>query len=250
MKIELVYNHVTAPVTDKEPDRSREAFHENARRFVSTYRTFDPGIEHSLTIVFGGQPEDLEIYSGLPCRFEVYRGNGWDLGAYQFAAWLSNADFIFCMHARVHFKRPGWLKRLIEARQKHGDGLYGPSGSYQGCPLGTHPAPNPHMRGMWGLNPAVYRDFPHVITSRDDSFRCESGEWNISRWFEDRGMPVMMVTWDGEYSKEHWRTPPNIFRRGDQSNLIVFDRHSDIYEQATPEIRLVDESRANGADII
>jgi hypothetical protein len=35
----------------------------------------------------------------------------------------------------------------------------------------------------------------------------------------------------------HWRKPENIFRRGDQSNLLVWDRHTEIFAKASEEER-------------
>jgi hypothetical protein len=54
------------------------------------------------------------------------------------------------------------------------------------------------------------------------------------------------VTWDGDYDLPEWRKPDNIFRRGDQSNLIVRDRHADAYEVSTEAGKRVLEVLANG----
>jgi hypothetical protein len=55
-----------------------------------------------------------------------------------------------------------------------------------------------------------------------------------------------MVTWDGVYPKSDWRSPVNIFRRGDQTNLIAWDKHSKAYAQATPGQRKELENQADG----
>ncbi len=44
-----------------------------------------------------------------------------------------------------------------------------------------------------------------------------------------------MVCWDGTYGRDEWRKPANIFRRGNQSNVIAWDHHCDIYLTSTPE---------------
>jgi hypothetical protein len=48
----------------------------------------------------------------------------------------------------------------------------------------------------------------------------------------------VLVTWDGFYLRDEWRKAPNIFRRGDQSNCLMFDRHHEIYEASTPQQKI------------
>jgi hypothetical protein len=43
-----------------------------------------------------------------------------------------------------------------------------------------------------------------------------------------------------------WRKPPNIFRRGDQSNCLLFDHHCDTYAAASQEERARLEAMADG----
>jgi hypothetical protein len=57
----------------------------------------------------------------------------------------------------------------------------------------------------------------------------------------------MMVTWDGEWRRKDWRTPQNIFRRGDQSNLLVCDHHTEIYTALTDPVAIRQhQNLANG----
>ena len=63
---------------------------------------------------------------------------------------------------------------------------------------------------------------------------------------EEEGLQTRLVTWDGSYDLPDWRKPPNIFRRGDQSNLIVRDRHADAYTVSDAEGKAKLEGLANG----
>ena len=54
----------------------------------------------------------------------------------------------------------------------------------------------------------------------------------------DSGKPVKMVTWDGEYDWPEWRTPPNIFRRGTQSNCVSVFKHSRHYAALSPQDKI------------
>ena len=63
----------------------------------------------------------------------------------------------------------------------------------------------------------------------------ESGANSITSWADRAGYPTVLVTVDGRYFKGNWRKPANIFRRGDQSNMLIHDRHTQLLENASPE---------------
>ena len=83
----------------------------------------------------------------------------------------------------------------------------------------------------------VINGYPKEVKDREDTYRFEVFGWpdrtpNFTLWAGLNGFPVKLVTWDGVYDLADWRKPTNIFRRGDQSNLIVKDRHCDAYDAA------------------
>ena len=226
-----------------------EAYGASARRFSETYQHFPPEADHELLVMCCNGPVSESVTSLFRCvgaRFETYRGGGWDCGAGQEAAKLADCDFLVCANARVYFTRPGWLRRFVDARAEHGEGLYGATASYESLPYVPGEF-NPHIRtSFYGCNPSTFRQFPFRVESREDCFKFESGAWSFTRWFEERGEPCLMVTWDGCYDRQNFRNAPNIFRKGDQSNLIVRDRHTDMYELADAQRRGELEVRADG----
>jgi hypothetical protein len=221
----------------------------SARKFADTYRLFPPGIEHQLLVACCNGPVTehvSKLFQGSPVNFAIYRGGGWDCGAAQETARTVDCDFLVIANARVYFQRPGWLRRLTEAREEFGEGLYGASASYETLPFVPGEL-NPHIRtSFYGYNPKIFRQYPNRIDSRDKCYKFESGGWNFTRWFEERGHPCRMVTWDGCYEKQDFRKPPNVFRKGDQSNLIIRDGQTDMYEQANAQRRAELEMFANG----
>jgi hypothetical protein len=221
----------------------------SARKFADTYRLFPPGIEHQLLVVCCNGPVTehvSKLFQGAPTNFAIYRGGGWDCGAAQETAQTVECDFLVIANARVYFQRPGWLRRLAEARAEFGDGLYGASASYETLPFIPGEL-NPHIRtSCYGYNPKIFRQYPHRIDSREKCYKFESGAWNFTRWFEERGDSCRIVTWDGCYHKQDFRTPPNVFRKGDQSNLIIRDGQTDMYEQANAQRRAELQMFANG----
>jgi SAM-dependent methyltransferase len=216
------------------------AFDANARRFVSTYRDCPPLHDHSLHVVCNGaapSSENRAVFEGLDVEFHQHDNSGWDIGAFQTAAREIDCDVIVCLGATSYFKRGGWLKRMIEAVDSHGDGLYGASASYER---------GPHIRttAFW-CEPMLIRAYPKRAVAAADRLEFESGDSSITRLAERIGLGCWMVTWEAECSKYGWRTPSNIFRRGNQRNSLVFDQEFDLYAAMDDESRVATAALAD-----
>lgn len=215
----------------------------NARRFASTYRKFDPEQDHSLHVVFNGAAPSAEhtgVFEGLSAEFHQHDDSGWDIGAFQKAARDIDCDVIVFLGGTSYFKRPGWLRRMATSVRLHGDGLFGASASYER---------DPHIRtnAFW-CDPMLVRAYPRRVRSHADRYRFEAGAVSLTRMAESIGLRGWLVTWDGEYGKEQWRTPLNIFRRGDQSNALVWDRQFEMYEDEVPELQAIRAAAADRLD--
>lgn len=234
--VAVVYPYVVNPVST-----NRQEFDDCARRFASTYKQFPPGIDNTLYVVCCNGPRDSicdEIFKGINVTFDQYDGGGWDIGCEQYMARKVPEKFIVSMTTRSYFHREGWLRRFIEARNQFGEGLYGSTGSYE---------VSPHIRtAFYGVDTWIYREFPHTVDSRQKGFYFESEDWNFTRFVGSLGLPCVMVTWDGCYLQPQWRTPKNIFRSGDQSQLLAFDRHSTMYQQADNTTKIMLKKYADG----
>ncbi len=149
-------------------------------------------------------------------------------------------DFLINMTSRCYLHREGWLKRYMEARTKYGPGLYGASASHEG---GT-----PHIcTRAYALDASLIRDYPHLIDTRAKGQKFECGEWCLTSWIKSRKLPTMQVTWDSEQDEAHWRDPKEqgIYRRNNQSAMLVWDRHSDLYRDASAEEKIRLEKMAD-----
>jgi acetyltransferase-like isoleucine patch superfamily enzyme len=212
-----------------------EAIHDTyAERFASTYRRFPPEWDHTLHVVFnGGTPEhkQLSVFEGLPIVVHQHDDTGWDIGAFQMAARAIDCELIVCLGGSSRFGRGGWLRRMVEAAMTHGDALYGASASYER---------DPHIRttAFW-CDPMVIRAYPTKVRTFEERYSFEAGPRSITRLAEHVGLACWLVTWDGEYRKAEWRTPPNVFRRGDQSNALVLDRYFDDFDLLDEQSRAV-----------
>lgn len=197
-------------------------------RFTETFRRFDPGSDYEVwaTCCWGRPPSMWDKFRGIRTRFFPYDHDGCDIGSAQLASWYAPNDaFMVMMTTRCHIYRHGWLKRLVEAREKHGDALYGVTASYEGG--------KPHIcTRAYSMDAATFRQYPHVIDSREKGQKFEVGEWCLTEWFRSQNKECYLVDWETEHTQEHWRTGQNIFRRGDQSNVLVYDKHTDAYRDA------------------
>lgn len=235
MKTVLLYPYIASKPNE---------FADYAIRFVKSYLEFPADCDHELHVVNCNAPltrQALGIFGHLVDRFHQYDGNGFDIGAQQSAGRSIDADFLVCVSSQTHFRKQGWLKRFCQAREQHGNGFYAAMASND-CA-----APVPHLRTcFYGLHPSFFRQYGYTVNSKQDSFDFEHGTNSVCEMFARANLPVLMVTWDGCYSRPDWRTPANIFRRGDQSNCIAFDRHTDIYEASPPNIKSALEKYTDG----
>ncbi len=237
LSIGILYICVHSP---SEPEVPRD-FNTCHKRFVTTYLKYKPQIPHEVIVVnYNGErtKETDKIFAPLNPRHTYATGTVFDIGTYQSVGKTLDHDLVLFCGSQVHFHKDGWLERIVEAFEKYGDGIYGPMGSYERMP---------HLRTCCiAMPPRLIRQYPHYINSRADTYRAESGDWNLTGWVANQGKPALMVTWDDELEVTDWRKPKNIFRRGDQSNCLIWDRHTKVYAEATPEYKKELEQSAQG----
>lgn len=224
-----------------------QTFEPFTRRFCKTFREHRPLYDDHKVIVAvnGGRIcDDIAImFYGINTTFVEYHGNGCDIGSAQFVSTLCQQpdDFLINMTSRCHFHREGWLARFMEVRSKYGPGLYGASASHEG---GT-----PHIcTRAYALDASLFRDYPHLIDTRSKGQKFECGEWCLTSWIKSRKLPTVQVLWDSCQDEAHWRDPKEqgIYRRNNQSAMLVWDRHTDIYRDASAEERIRLENMADG----
>jgi len=223
---------------------NKPEYRNGEQRLLDSYLKFKPKYPHDMVIIdrCGDSPDDVQ--DALHMRYD---GGGWDCGAWQFAGKFAgkniDTDLLVCFNSSTYITGNGWLERFILAVELHGNGLYGPLTSYEVIP---------HVRTPCMIfQPKIINDYPETVKTRDDTWRFESLGWpngtpNFTQWVRNNGLHTMLVTWDGVYDYPEWRKPPNIFRRGDQSNLIVKDRHCEAYEVSNSTGKSTLERLADG----
>lgn len=202
-----------------------------AREFVETYGKFQPQYHHKTVVVCQGKPATplvRGLFKMMPnLRYFEHDDSGWDIGAFIAASREISDDCVVCLGGSAHFKRDGWLKRIAESWQKHGAGFYGATPTHE---------VSPHLctSGFW-CPPEVLSSYPIKVVNRVTRYDFEHGPNACWKMVAHNGLPVKLVTWDGEFDWQDWRKPPNIYRRGDQSNALIYWHHFQEYEKASPQ---------------
>jgi hypothetical protein len=212
-----------------------------AGHFVSTYRQFPAGAEHTVTVICNGgelSPVVQKIFDGTGFAFFPRSNDGFDIGGYlDFARRTkTDADLLLCLGESVYFHRAGWLARIVEAFNQFGPGMYGCFSSYLS---------RAHMNTTaFAVSPGFLRQYPNVL-SREDRYGFEHGQFALWRRIAAAGYPTKFVTWSGFWDPNDWRKPPNILWTGNQSDLLVFSNHTDRWFAAPPATKLNWEQGAN-----
>lgn len=239
MKTALLYNLVEQPTDGGYMPAN---WHEVVKRFARAYRAFDAGCAHELYIcTSGGSLSETSrmALDGLCYESFTYAGRGWDIGAYQWSASrLKGYNMLVCLNSQAHPARAGWLARIADAWDRHGPGIYGASSSFEGAP---------HVRtSCIATAPALLQTYPLIVRSRYDACVFEHSPRNFSLWAQDQGLPVYVVLASGAVTLENSRQGPEVFRKGGQSDLLVHDRHTLLYDAAGPAERRRLQALADG----
>ena len=219
MKPTVVFVHVSG-----NPD-----FYDWSLQFLASYENAPPGHDHDTVVVFNGKPSDEErdMFKILPNVSFFYHDNtGSDIGAYQAVSRELRCELAVYFGTTSYVQAPHWLAHMVYASSRHGRGMYGSLASYE---------ISPHLAttGFW-CHPSLVAEYPHPVITKSDRYDFEHGPRAFWRHVQRRGLPALLVTWDGEYDWRDWRKPPNIYRRGNQGNCLTFYRHSTNFGLASP----------------
>lgn len=238
MKVAILYLRIVGKSDENSPDPSY--YKSFTDRFAKSYLQFEPEIDHDLIIGICGYSSkpDNEL-DGIASDYRFYSGRGWDIGAFQAIAPTIDCDLLICMATPVYFWRDNWLNPIVSCASINGYGLYGPMTSFEN---------SPHIRtSCFAMHPKLIGEYPYTVNSRERTSLFESHhQCSFTGFSLSKSIPVKMVTETGFYDVGEWRKHDNIFRRGNQSNCLVWDRHTDIYANASPEEKVRLEKLANG----
>lgn len=232
MKVSVVFVRVNG----------KDQYSQPAKRWLESYLKFKPNIPHEVVVVNRYKDSQDALFDEVASRYVRYDGMGWDCGTWQFAGRNIEADLLVCFNTRTYITGNGWLDRFVDCVSENGKGVYGPMSSLEVAP---------HIRTPCMIfQPDIINGYPGIVNDRQNTYQFESMGFgnipNFTLWCRQQGFKTMLITWDGCYDLNEWRNPPNIFRRGDQSNCIVKDGHADLYDNSTPEYKAMLAKMADG----
>jgi hypothetical protein len=197
-----------------------------ALKFVSSYLVHPPEFPCDLIpISNGGPPNSFArgLFEGIPDfkTWLVHDDTGYDIGAFQIAARSLRYDLAIFLGGSSYIRGKGWVNRIAQAYEHHGMALYGAMG-HGGDPVQRV---KPHIRstGFW-CPPGLLNRYPHRVTKPEQRYPFEHGDNCFTQWVSRQGIPVLVVTWSGEFGVT--QTVPNGYHNGDQSELLLGDRLS------------------------
>ncbi len=216
MKIVTLYNY---PTPTFGPQHARLA-----ERFVKSYCENPPLMDHMMIVVSnGGRPngEAYKQFSHIRGTKFLFRENvGMDIGSYQYAAQNVICDLMVFFGGGSYFRGPGWLRRMVEAYQSLGDGLYGSTGNQGDNKVRVWP----HVRttGFW-CSPKLINEHPYKVTDNNMRYPYEHGPVGLTSWVLSTGRNAWVVGWDCIKALHECDSMPGTFHRGNQENVIVGD---------------------------
>lgn len=211
-----------------------------ASRFGITYGLYKPPEPHKLITVCNGGPPNDDWGVGLQklgSDFYPRSNEGWDIGGYLDLAQIIDTDFLVCFGQSCYFHRAGWLTRLLQAREKFGEGMYGiwPSNNTTQHLITTG----------FAVDAKLLRSWPAVKTKEDRYNFEHHPSHSFWRRVLGLGLAVKAVMFSGEYGPSEWRLPKDGFWKGTQRDCLAFCNHTDRYSEATQETKRTWERNAD-----
>lgn len=236
MKIVVLYLRI---IKKSDPNwKEPLAYDPSSKRFLESYKKFKPITPHELVVVNCGSEKHDGMFDEVAARYETDMGTGYDCGTYRTIGAAQDADLVFGLNTHTYFWRNDWLEPFIKTLSLVGPGIFGVTGSYELYPHLRTPA--------LAFSPEIVRKYPHPVTNRWEAGEFEHGPENIALWAMNMGYPSILVAPSGEYGVDQWRDLPNGFRRGNQTDCFVYDRHTDAYKQANKEVKWQLTRKADG----
>ncbi len=206
-----------------------------AFKFVDSCLTFPPNCKHRTIIACQtGRPDWMihSAFSQLPdVEYYDHDDSGWDIGAYQAIAktLVKDTPLMVCFGGTAHFRKSGWLLRMVEAWQKYGEGFYGGKATYE---------VSPHLNtcGFW-TSPRLLAEYPIKVETKRQRYDFEHGPNAMWKRVFLAGLPAKYVTWTEELDWPDWRKPLNGFRCGDQSDCLTRWWLNEHYDKAEERLK-------------
>lgn len=213
-----------------------------AARFFQSYNRFAPGADHTLHVMINGDLRDeaKEVLSKVESVTHPGDDSAWDISAYQRAAEEIPCDVMLFFGGSAYFDQHYWAVPVMRSFARYGEkNLYGACGTYEA---------HPHIRttGFW-CAPRLMNKYPRRIKHPSERLSFEYGPQSFTSFVAEHG-ETYAVNWDEIRPMPKWREPgaPNIYFRGDQSNVLFRDRVMDEFDCFIKQRQVLSAALADG----
>lgn len=239
---------------------------------MSSLELFTPGADHDLLYIFKNfKPNEVEALVkkyAINNNFIELPDTNFDIGSYYFSLNHIRTEFAIFLNT---FSRPlckNWLKLYLAALESNNTKLIGATGSYESfgfnppikdghslvnktkrvakffyriffsilnLQLKTH-FPNPHIRTNAFLTKvSIFKNYIDEIglpKTKLDCHKIESGPNSYTNYAVKNNLNPGVISSNGSFFTLNNMHKSHVFRRGDQSDLIISDNRTNDYKES------------------
>lgn len=217
-----------------------EEYAQKAREFADSYRNHFAGRHHDFLLVIKEGANVVPLLRSDLIAEHHPNNDGWDIYSFQRVCQdHADYDYVMWFGSNSRILVGGWLIKMLNGMSHRDVGAVGPTGSFESGV--SNEMPNPHLRtSTFMMSPKLFNslDYPLVDTRRS-AYELEHGCDSLTRRLRKIGLRCLVVGRDGiTYGESAWPTS-RTYRRNGQQNLLIADKHTDIYAAADADERLV-----------
>lgn len=247
----------------------RELGPDSFKKFITSYRDIDPGLDHKLIIAvkqFSKSDDELnkilKVAADINYELIFVPDGGYDIGSYQKIVSMTKFEKYCFINSNTELKSEKWLNYLIKALDLNKKSVVGFSGSMQSLAsdalvleIEKYPSmlitfrryfgyiwlrrhfpkfPNPHIRSnLFAIRRQDFLDltFP-IITRKYDTWKFESGRMGLSAQIKKNGGRLIVVDNKGNFFGPSSWSRSQTFWQFDQENLLASDKQTRMYDNA------------------
>jgi hypothetical protein len=219
---------------------------ERLNNFLLSYQNNQAGVKHQLNIIFKGfSPSNYNIKIknikkkyNLSFKSFLHEDLNFDIGSYITAARSSKAEYVFFLNSSSRILTPNWLKKFYVAYQNDNIGLVGATGSAEKLDhFWFLNFPNYHVRtNAFFINKDLFKDITKGLYSfptKNSVWKFESGRNSFTNKILNINLECVIVGKDGLIYPILLWSMSNVFKSGDQGNLIIADNQTELYRRSS-----------------
>ena len=215
---------------------------ERIDNFLLSYKNYQAGVKHQLNIIFKGfsrtnyniKIKNIKKKYNLSFKSFFHKDLNFDIGSYISVSRSSSAEYLFFLNSSSQILTHNWLRKFYDAYQNDNIGLVGATGSAEKLDhFWFLRSPNYHVRtNAFFIKNELFKDITKDFFSfptKNSVWKFESGLQSFTKKILMKDLQCVIVGKDGLiYPMSLWYMS-NIFKSGDQGNLIISDNQTESY---------------------